>query len=115
MKGLTGAIPYLSELMNDADICVLTEHHLYSCELNKLRNINMEFDVYAKHCELLVDHNVHVIPGYGGVAILWRTTLSPNITHCHNFGDDRICVIKMQNASNELLFIIGVLPQKNCY
>lgn len=36
MKGLTGACPYLNELMKGADICVLTEHHLYKCELKKV-------------------------------------------------------------------------------
>ena len=116
MKGLSGATPYIRELLNMSDICVVIEHHLYECELHKLHDVCTEFDIYAKSCDLLDNHNVHTIPGYGGVAIMWRSTLSHVITRCSNLGDDRLCIVKLQNAAGNLLFIIAVyLPQQNRY
>ena len=116
MKGLSGAVPYASELLTSCDICVLTEHHLYECELYRLGNISPDVDVYGKSCNILNDRSVYTSPRYGGVAILWRSSLSHAISKCHNLGDDRICVVKLKTSSGALLFIIAVyLPQQNCY
>ena len=40
MRGLQGSHPYVNQLLSNNDICVLSEHHLYECELHKLSNIN---------------------------------------------------------------------------
>ena len=116
MKGLSGSIPYANDLLSLSDICVLTEHHLYRCELHRLNDICSDVEVCAKSCKLLNDHNVHERFGYGGVAILWRNSLSHCVTLCNDLGDDRLCVVKLQKATGELLYIIAVyLPQQNCY
>ena len=43
MKGISGSAPYTNELLNNCDICVLTEHHLYQAELYKLDQLHEQF------------------------------------------------------------------------
>jgi exonuclease III len=115
MRGLSCALPYVNQLLNNNDICVLTEHHLFECELYKLNDINYNYDVYGKACNLLDNNCVYTGKGFGGVAILWKKSLSNNIQRCLNLGDDRICVIKLCVDNNIPLYIIGVyLPQRDC-
>ena len=76
LKGLAGSKPYMLDLLHMADICVISEHHLYNNQLYKLESISADHDMYAKSCRLLDDANVTDIMGYGGIAIIWHTHLS---------------------------------------
>ena len=114
MRGLQGSHPYVNQLLSHNDICILSEHHLYECELHKLSNINSNFDVYAKSATSLNNDNIHHHKGHGGVAILWRKSLSHNVRKCTELGNDRICVVKVSTNNSVPIYIIGVyLPQRD--
>ena len=114
MRGLQGSHPYVNQLLSNNDICILSEHHLYECELHKLSNINSNFDVYAKSATSLNNDNIYHHKGHGGVAILWRKSLSHNVRKCTEPGNDRICVVKVSTNNSVPIYIIGVyLPQRD--
>ena len=115
MRGLSGSLPFVNYLLNDSDICIISEHHLYECELHKLSQINEQYESYGKSCNRLSNDNLYHARGYGGIAILWNKSLSNNIQKCSELGDDRICVIKLTHDGSLPLFIVGVyLPQREC-
>ena len=95
MRGLSGSLPFVNYLLNDSDICIVSEHHLYECELHKLSQISEQYESYGKSCNRLSNDNLYHARGYGGIAILWNKSLSNNIQKCSELGDDRICVIKL--------------------
>ncbi len=106
---------YAGKLLHDSDICVFSEHHLYPCELYKLNNLHAEYECFGRSCSILDDSMANVRPGYGGIAIMWRSELSHAITRCNDMGNDRIIVVKLE-SNNSIIFIIGVyLPQQQCY
>jgi hypothetical protein len=69
-----------------------------------------------KQCNELEPWNHGIIPGYGGVAILYRHSLSENIKNLNVFHSDRLCGIEISGVGGIKLFIISVyMPQKGCY
>ena len=115
MKGLSGSSVYATYLLDNSDICVFSEHHLFPVELYKLNNLHPEYECYARSCVLLDDRMVNVNPGYGGIVIMWKSHLSHTISRCSDMGNDRIIVIKIESG-NDCIFVIGVyLPQQQCY
>jgi exonuclease III len=114
MKGFSGSKQYALELLDKSDLCVFTEHHLYPCELHKIENVHGDYQAYSKSCSLLDNSLINTSPGYGGVNVMWRTNIGSVITRCTDLGNDRIVVIKIQNSSCKIVFVITVyLPQKN--
>ena len=115
MRGIRGSYPYINHLLSNNDICVLSEHHLFECQLHRLSCINNDFDVYSKSARKLDNRETYSQKGHGGIAIMWRKCLSNDVQKCINLGDDRIGVIKLSNQGGFPIFIIGVyLPQRAC-
>jgi len=115
MRGITASTPYIRKLLHDTDICILSEHHLFECELHKLRKVNDNFMVYAKASDVLSNYNLYSGRGCGGIAILWHQSLTNVISKCTHLGDDRICVIKINVEHCLPVYIVGVyLPQRDC-
>ena len=116
MKGLSGASPYAHELLDNCDICVLTEHHLYPCELYKLDQLHQDFDVYSRSSSMLDNSRISSIRGFGGIAVMWRSNIDHMISRCTDMGNYRIIVVKIEYPDGRKLYIIRVyLPQQNCY
>ena len=72
VKGLAGSRPYLLDLLQVTDICVVVDHHLYQNQLYKLNDVSSNHDVYARSCRLLNEAYINEVMGYGGVAIMWN-------------------------------------------
>jgi len=114
-KGFSRAVPYLAHLMSSSDIMVIQEHHLYPCELNKIHSIDDQFDALCRSSARLDNISVYDRMGHGGIAILWRRTLSHCVQPQVNLCTDRICVTKLCPSNCLPIYIIGVyLPQRQC-
>ena len=115
-RGLDNAGPHLHSMLSNCDIVVISEHKLYSCQLNRLNDIHMHFSSFGRASKWLKDKNVVKKPtGHGGIGILWNNDLSTIINPCHKLGNDRICVIEINIEDGKNVYIIAVyMPQRNC-
>ena len=114
MRGFKAASPYINTLLNDSDICVLSEHHLFENELWKLNGLTDKFDVFAKSSSQLDNSHIYTGKGHGGIAIMWRKSLSNYVQKCPEYSNDRTCVIRVKTEDHIPLYIVGVyLPQRN--
>lgn len=115
-RGLRAAQPYLNKLAVQSDIVIISEHCLYESQMYRLNDISTDYVSYGKSSQNLNPDLVGILPGHGGVAILWRKNMSCQVRQMRNMGTDRIVVIQLfvQNG-NRPIFIIGVyLPQHGC-
>jgi exonuclease III len=98
-----------------SDVLFVSEHRLYENELYKLRDINHDFDVYAKASGGLEIHNQSSKLGHCGVALFWHKHLS-NRVRLIKCKSDRLCAIEIVNTyQKRSLVVIGVyLPQLKC-
>lgn len=109
------AKPYIKQLMSQADVVVISEHQLYPAQHYKLGELNNDFNFIAKSSRSLNPMLCGSVPGHGGIAILWKQSLSGVATPLKDIGTDRIAVVEI--AANERLniYIVGVyLPQAGC-
>lgn len=114
MRGLGTAGPYLMQLLDQSDIVAVSEHCLYTNELYRLRDIHVDFDVYANSSSDLDGSNHSRIPGHCGVAVFWRKTLTPQMKVLRDLSNDRMCVLCL-SMSNKKLYLFSVyLPHRTC-
>ena len=107
-RGLKAAQPYLGKLTSQADIVIITEHHLYESQLYKLNEINRDFDSFGKCTGRLEPApRQNFVPAHGGVAILWNKALSCKVKPLRNLGTDRICAVELYTNSG-CISVIGV-------
>jgi exonuclease III len=97
MNGYYTSQYYLYEVLAKADIVCLSEHKLYDCELNQLRDManSMGFICDAKQSYDLMPWNHGTIIGHCGVAIMYRKSIEHCIAKLHNFQSDRLCGIEI--------------------
>lgn len=114
-RGLRAAQAYLTKLCSQTDILVLSEHNLYESQLYRLNEINMQFASCGKSSDHLNPNLQGYVPANGGIAILWRKSLSSMVKPLPHLGTDRICVIQLFTDNGGSLFVVGVyLPQSGC-
>ena len=86
--------PYLNTLARKADVIVVAEHGLYTCELYKFDRIIQGYRSIAKASKRLNDANMGHKRGQGGCAIVWNCEkLKFKVRPLPKLGSDRMCVI----------------------
>ena len=112
MRSLNSAGPYMHELSSakKADIICVAEHRLYENELNKLNDLELEYDFIAKSSTDLKNYDQSRQAGHCGLAIFWRKSWNPRICSVIS-NSDRICAIEILKAYGSLsLFYYWCLP-----
>ena len=114
IKGAMRNVMYLDKLLNEykLDICVISEHWLFEESLGFLDSVSSNYLSYG-----ISDCTLNPLDPYrrgkGGVAIMWKDNLTPNIKKidCDN---DRLIGISLQLSESHSITIIGVyLPDSN--
>ena len=106
-RGLTAAIPYLREIMNNSDIVCISEHWLHNNCLNALDNISNDFYSLGRSSNSSTEESYGKKRGTGGVAIFWRKCL-PGISPLLEIGHDRFCGIRIQLVNDNVLNVYSV-------
>jgi exonuclease III len=88
MNGFYTSWFYLYEVMQHSDVICISEHKLYNCDFPNLRNAVGDFQCHIKQCAELEPWNHGIIPGYGGVAIIYRNDLAANAKMLNMFHSD---------------------------
>ncbi|KAI5635638.1 endonuclease/Exonuclease/phosphatase family domain-containing protein [Phthorimaea operculella] len=105
-KSMKRSIAYLRDLCKSADIIALQETWLLPHDLDLVHTIDTEFSCTATSS---VDTSAGVLRGrpYGGLAILWRKSMFPNVSVIKS-ASERINAIRISLDSREVLVV-------NCY
>ena len=106
-RGFSAAIPHVRKLFDSNDIIGISEHWLHRNQLYKLNEISKEFTCFGRASKMASEETFGIRRGLGGVAICWRSSLS-GVTPLLNVNHDRICGIRMQTESNNILNILSV-------
>ena len=115
VRGITTAFAYLNHLLESSDVIAISEHWLYQCSLSVLDSINKDFCTFGSASRDLSNEDFGKIRGQGGVAIMWRKNL-PGVCPLNDLTNDRICGIRMQNASGRTTIILSVyLPSPSSH
>ena len=111
-RGMSAAIPYVRELIENFDIIMLTEHWLHSNKLNKLNEISPKVNSWGRSSKSATADDYGCTRGQGGVAILWKKDII-GITPLNYIKHDRICGIRFENPNGAIFNIIcAYLPAK---
>ena len=91
---------YVLDDLKESDIILFQETWLFQCDVNAgtLKNTYAAYDSHARG----VDYNNPIPPtslprGYGGIAILWKTMLTPQVKK-HDYGNNRIICIEIKSC-----------------
>ena len=104
IKGFQSNRNDYNELLQKFDILLLQEHWLFNFEQDILKQYQTDFTSFTRH----VDDFDPISPisrprGYGGIAVIYKKTLSPSITHLPD-GDQIIQAIEI--ITNEKLICL---------
>ena len=105
--GLLHNMIFLDNLLNQADICVITEHWLYPDSLALLESVHPDFHGWGRASS---DLNLDSMwrRGCGGVGFLWRKSLNSTFKILNDKGNDRIIVVKISAETTDCIYLIGV-------
>jgi len=112
VKNIKGNYATIEEELAKSDIIFLQEHWLFNFQTTNdevIENLS-----HWKHFSKAVDDIDHIEPthkprGHGGISILYKEWLAPNITQCED-GNERIQVITISDDSMHLCLINVYLP-----
>ena len=111
-RGAMSSCLYIQELLESSDILCLQEHHLLYENVNFLSTLDNDYLCFAR-CDSRVSTNGTIIR-QGGIAILWKTSLSHVITPLSELGDNRIQGIRICEPGKATIFLFNVyLPSAN--
>ena len=111
-RGMSAAVPYLRQLVQNFDILFISEHWLHHNRLGKLNDISVDVDWFARASRFSGSEHYGSSRGQGGVAVIWGKNLS-GVTPLTQIHHDRICGIKMQTKDGAILnFLCVYLPAK---
>ena len=111
-RGLVAALPYLHKIMGNSDVVALSEHWLHSNRLNVLQELSDDFHVIARSSKYAEAGTYGSTRGQGGVAVLWRKTLTC-VTPISEIVHDRVCGVRVPLKNGTTLSIYSVyLPSK---
>lgn len=109
MHGYNVGLPFLQTLCEKNDLIFIQEHWLQDNQLHLLDDVHKDFTSYGKSsmCKKLSQGLLRGRP-FGGVAVLYRKSLS-NFISCVEVDDDgRVVVIKIDNGVDCKLLCVGV-------
>jgi len=111
MHGFNGNWHYLRKLTEDYDLIFIQEHWLISTQLYYLESVNKDFHVYSKSA---MDNKcatgiLHGRP-FGGVAVMWRTSINNCITRCGFDDDGRVISVKLTFGSSSVIMFGCYFP-----
>jgi exonuclease III len=114
IKGFQSNQNYYNELIQKFDILLLQEHWLFNFEQEILKQYHIDFTAFTRH----VDDFDPISPisrprGYGGIAVVYKKTLSPSITQLPD-GDNRIQSIEII-INDKSICLVNVLTCKRIY
>ena len=107
-RGLSNSLPYIGALIDDGlDILMLSEQWLWPYELEKLSEINDEYEALGKVDRRLTG-NAEGGRGCGGIGMLWRKDIGA--TAISGISPDHICGIRftVDNTDGSVVSVIGV-------
>ena len=115
MRSFSCAVPYVQELLKEADILMLSEHRLFHQELYKLEMISTHFQWAAKSSDDLNLKDVTTKSGHCGVAMCWKKSFNHRIKPI-KIESDRIIGIEINKfLQGKKLVILGVyMPHQAC-
>ena len=105
-RGMSAAIPYLGKLLSETDILCISENWLHNNRLNLFNEISAQFHSIARSSKSSKNESYRPRRGQGGVAILWRKSLT-GITPINDL-HDRFCGIRIEANKNCILNILSV-------
>ena len=74
-QGIKNKLPLIHELCNDNDILVLQETWLLPFETNSLKSVHNDYESFSQS-SVNIHNSLLVGRPYGGLSILWRSSLS---------------------------------------
>jgi len=106
MHGFNSNWLYLKELCNNHDIIFVQEHWLMESQLHYLEQIHKDFHVYSLS-SMNSKCGEGIVTGrpFGGIAVMWRASLSSFVSLCSSDNDGRVISVKVSyRGSTMLLF-----------
>ena len=111
-RGIVAALPYLNKLMERCDVIAIAEHWLHENRLNVLMDVSKDFNMIARASKFADAGSYGSSRGQGGVALLWRKSLS-NVTPISKITHDRVCGIRVPIHDGRILCIYSIyLPSQ---
>ncbi len=103
---------YISKLLDSHDIVLIQEHWLYESQFHIFDDT---FPGISSYCVSSMDDKiVKSGRGYGGCAILWKSTMSCTVEPC-NLENNRVCAIKVKLDNICLLVCSVYMPCDTLY
>ena len=98
----------ISKLCENSDVVFLQEHWLFPSDLPSLNNIHPDFISFGVSA---MDPSTMLMSGrpYGGVAVLWRKSLT-HLVKPLTYDDDRILGLELDQGETKFLFLGVYLP-----
>jgi len=111
--GVMTGIPYLTKELcaRNISVCGLSEHWLYSHNVNILDSLDTNYSSYAVCCSNPASFNGRLI-GKGGVALLWHHSLD-NFIESVPIESDRLIAIRLCLPDISVIIIQVYLPSSN--
>ena len=106
-RGMSAAVPYLRNILESNDIITISEHWLHANRINRLLDISDEFNVFARASRHAPAELFGITRGQGGIAILWRKTIS-GISPVTKMVHDRFCSIRLETNLGCILYIFAL-------
>jgi len=77
VEGMNGNLPYLTEILKNADIGFLQEHWMFDCQIKNINDCIPKCDYVAVATDTFNPIAPHNLPrGWGGTAICWSQSIS---------------------------------------
>lgn len=107
-KSIKRSSMHVRDLCGEVDILALQETWLLPYEVNYVHQLDNQFSCYSTSA---VDLSTGVLRGrpYGGLALMWRKSLFPNVSLV-NCNSDRIIAIKVTTGSQSFLVFSVYMP-----
>ena len=111
-KNIQTCGPFLNDMINRMDICMIQEHWLFNCQIQFLNEIHENLNGIVKS----VDDSDPLQPiqmprGYGGTGILWKKELD-HLINVIDIGNERIQCVEFMGSSRKLLIVSVYMPCK---
>ena len=114
-RGIKSNMDYATRLMCDLDIFAISEHWLHSYDLHLLGNAHADFNFMTSTPSSMEDTltcTPRFVRGSGGVALMWRKTLTPLIKKLPDLKltNERCVTIQVQSVPRPLCIVSAYLP-----
>ena len=106
-----GKPEYVAKLLECHDFVLIQEHWLRSAQFHRINNIPCDgnFNVMSHNVSAMDDFELSSGRGFGGCAILWKSTLSCKVCPVQ-MTSSRICAVKLVIQNQPLLLFNVYMP-----